>query len=75
MDIKFTPEKFGLDKSFRLTKYSTLRGWGCKIPQNILEKYLKGTDIYSKYTENGDNNNIGKQLITELFFYRIACFR
>lgn len=38
----FDPEEYGLDASFRLTKFSELRGWGCKVPQELLNKFLEG---------------------------------
>lgn len=41
----FNPVENGLEPDFQLTKFSTLRGWGCKIPQDVLIKYLAGTDL------------------------------
>ena len=37
----FVPEEHGLLKSFRLTNFTGLKGWGCKVPQEKLLKLLK----------------------------------
>jgi len=34
----FDPVCHELDATFRLTKYADLKGWGCKIPQEVLLK-------------------------------------
>jgi len=39
---EFDPTKHDLQKSFRLTDYANLKGWGCKVPQKILLKLLEG---------------------------------
>lgn len=39
---KFDPKLYNLDNSFRLTRFSDLRGWGCKVPQNVLTDLLSG---------------------------------
>uniref|UniRef100_A0A1I8NWD1 Selenide, water dikinase n=1 Tax=Stomoxys calcitrans TaxID=35570 RepID=A0A1I8NWD1_STOCA len=46
----FKPEAHGLPPDFQLTKFSTLRGCGCKIPQDTLNKYLLGTEILTANT-------------------------
>lgn len=38
---EFNPSAHGLDSSFRLTNYSELKGWGCKVPQVVLNKLLE----------------------------------
>lgn len=38
--VPFDPANFGLEKTFRLTKFSDLRGWGCKVPQEVLTGFL-----------------------------------
>lgn len=38
----FDPVAHELDASFRLTKFADLKGWGCKVPQEALEKLLEG---------------------------------
>lgn len=38
----FDPVAHELDASFRLTKFADLKGWGCKVPQDALEKLLEG---------------------------------
>ncbi|XP_078250393.1 selenide, water dikinase 1 isoform X2 [Pogona vitticeps] len=37
----FNPESYELDKSFRLTRFTELKGTGCKVPQDILQKLLE----------------------------------
>lgn len=60
----FDPVKFGLGQDFQLTKFSTLRGWGCKIPQDTLLRYLQGTGILQCNEKDGkiygDNDYIGE---------------
>lgn len=51
----FQPEKHGLEADFRLTMFSTLRGWGCKVPEEKLNQYLRGTEIVSKTPNNNDD--------------------
>lgn len=50
----FQPENHGLEADFRLTMFSTLRGWGCKVPEEKLNQYLRGTEIVSKTPNNND---------------------
>ena len=38
----FDPVAHDLDSSFRLTRYADLKGWGCKVPQDVLLKLLEG---------------------------------
>ena len=38
---RFDPTKIGLPETFSLLKYSSLKGWGCKVPQKTLFNYLK----------------------------------
>lgn len=45
----FDPEKHGLSASFRLTNFTELKGWGCKVPQEQLRKFLSGLGV-----ENGE---------------------
>ena len=40
----FRPEDHGLDSSFRLTRFTKLKGWGCKVPQAELLTFLEGLD-------------------------------
>lgn len=37
----FKPEEHGLDKSWRLTSFSDLKGWGCKVPRETLLRLLE----------------------------------
>lgn len=40
----FKPEEHGLERGFRLTSFSELKGWGCKVPQEALLKLLAGLE-------------------------------
>lgn len=40
----FQPEEHGLERGFRLTAFSELKGWGCKVPQEALLKLLAGLE-------------------------------
>ncbi|XP_009818423.1 selenide, water dikinase 1 isoform X2 [Gavia stellata] len=37
----FNPESYELDTSFRLTRFTELKGTGCKVPQDVLQKLLE----------------------------------
>jgi len=38
----FDPVAHELDADFRLTRFADLKGWGCKVPQEVLLKLLEG---------------------------------
>ena len=38
----FDPRAHDLDAHFRLTRFADLKGWGCKVPQDVLLKLLEG---------------------------------
>lgn len=38
----FDPAAHDLDPNFRLTRFADLKGWGCKVPQEVLLKLLEG---------------------------------
>lgn len=38
----FDPVAHQLDATFRLTRFSDLKGWGCKVPQEVLSRFLEG---------------------------------
>lgn len=40
----FKPEEHGLERGFRLTAFSDMKGWGCKVPQEALLKLLAGLE-------------------------------
>lgn len=40
----FKPEEHGLERGFRLTGFSDMKGWGCKVPQEALLKLLAGLE-------------------------------
>lgn len=54
----FVPEENGLDASWRLTKYSDLKGWGCKVPQETLHKLLSGLNQSTTTTQSLTNENL-----------------
>nr|XP_037845231.1 selenide, water dikinase 1-like [Chlorocebus sabaeus] len=41
MRESFNPKSYELDKSFRLTRFTELKGTGCKVPQDVLQKLLE----------------------------------
>lgn len=53
----FNPIEHGLKADFRLTKYSTLRGWGCKVPQEVLTKLLAGVQLDLVETSDTTKND------------------
>ena len=38
----FDPTDHDLKSDFRLTSFAALKGWGCKLPQEVLLKLLEG---------------------------------
>ena len=38
----FDPLEYNLSADFRLTKFSDLKGWGCKVPRDVLHRLLEG---------------------------------
>lgn len=48
----FDPVAHELDASFRLTKFADLKGWGCKVPQEVLDKLLEGLQQDSNAQES-----------------------
>lgn len=38
---RYDPTKIGLEETFSLLKFASLKGWGCKVPQTVLFEYLK----------------------------------
>ena len=38
----FDPAAHDLDANFRLTRFADLKGWGCKVPQEVLLRLLEG---------------------------------
>ena len=54
----FVPEENGLDAAWRLTKYSDLKGWGCKVPQETLHKLLAGLNQSTTTTQLTTNDNL-----------------
>ena len=40
----FDPTAHELDANFRLTRFADLKGWGCKVPREVLLKLLEGLE-------------------------------
>lgn len=38
----FDAKAHGLNENFRMTSFSGLKGWGCKVPQAVLLNLLEG---------------------------------
>lgn len=73
----FNPINLGLEEGFSLTKYTDMKGWGCKVPQNKLLKYLElvGLGDIGKETPDCSVIKIGgnQNLISSLdFFYPLV---
>lgn len=70
----FKPTDHGLEEDFRLTKYSTLRGWGCKVPQETLNRFLMGVEMIE--AEGGISNkksdgSVGKIMFKSYMLYLV----
>lgn len=52
---RFDPEAHELHKDFRLTRYTELKGWGCKVPREALLNLLKGLEPNEGEQGQGDN--------------------
>lgn len=44
----FDPLDYNLSADFRLTKLSELKGWGCKVPRDVLHRLLEGLQTAEK---------------------------
>lgn len=64
---QFNPELYELDPNFRLTNFADLKGWGCKIPQPVLENLLRELESAEKKS-NSDPSKIGKNFFTLLVY-------
>lgn len=53
----FDPVFYNLDSSFRLTSFTQLKGWGCKIPQEVLMNLLLGLEDDS-HTKTKDETEV-----------------
>uniref|UniRef100_A0A913ZRD1 Selenide, water dikinase n=1 Tax=Patiria miniata TaxID=46514 RepID=A0A913ZRD1_PATMI len=54
--LPFDPVEHGLDKDFRLTKFTQLKGCGCKVPQKELLKLL---EVLRGHEVGGDSTAVG----------------
>lgn len=61
----FDPAALDLESSFRLTKYSDLKGCGCKVPQAVLGKLLG--DIFTETVFESQQNQDANQGYQQLF--------
>jgi len=73
----FVAENLGLEANFSLTSYTDLKGWGCKVPQNKLLKYLEMVGLGDIGKETPDCSVIpiekNLKLISTLdFFYPLV---
>lgn len=48
----FDPAAHDLDSSFRLTRFADLKGRGCKVPQDVLNKLV--SSLQQDYTQEHD---------------------
>lgn len=52
----FDPVDYNLATEFRLTKLSDLKGWGCKVPRDVLHRLLEGFQS-AETNGNGDGQH------------------
>jgi len=81
VNSRFNPSNLGLDKNFSLIKFSSLKGWGCKVPQKTLFNYLKdigdgtiGRDTPDCSVTPVNETNDFVSLSTTDFFYPVNIF-
>lgn len=55
------PESHGLDRTFRLTAFSDMKGWGCKVPQETLLKLLQGLESEAQPGQDGAGTGAGDE--------------
>lgn len=55
------PETHGLDRAFRLTAFSDMKGWGCKVPQETLLKLLQGLEPEAQPGQDGAGTGAGDE--------------
>ena len=73
----FKPEDYGLSPSFRLTNFSDMKGWGCKLPQSKLLQYLSKIGKGDIGNETPDCSDVpisgtNKRLLSTIdFFYPV----
>lgn len=72
----WNPVEHGLSADFVLTNFSDLKGWGCKVPQAKLMKYLDKIGKGDIVSETPDvsvrpiRNSRSKKLVSTIdFFY------
>lgn len=62
----FDPVEHGLERGFRLTAFSDLKGWGCKVPQEALLKLLSGLEPDRAADESGKAEDQASEFVEQL---------
>ena len=60
----FHPSDYDLSDDFRLTRVSDLKGWGCKVPRDVLHRLLEGLDSTNKNGSNDGQNLTSHSALT-----------
>ena len=71
----FDPRAHDLDAHFRLTRFADLKGWGCKVPQDVLLKLLEGLQDDANSQEEHHFMHMAIPRIGELIFSINICQR
>ena len=66
----FDPRAHDLDAHFRLTRFADLKGWGCKVPQDVLLKLLEGLQDDANSQEEHHFMHMAIPRIGEFFFLK-----
>ena len=67
----FDPRAHDLDAHFRLTRFADLKGWGCKVPQDVLLKLLEGLQDDANSQEEHHFMHMAIPRIGEFFFMKL----
>ena len=62
---KWVPEDYDLGNDFKLTSFSGLKGWGCKVPQKVLLKLLEGVDPSLQDGSIKQHNDVNSPFVGE----------
>ncbi|XP_015427541.1 PREDICTED: selenide, water dikinase 1 isoform X4 [Myotis davidii] len=71
----FNPESYELDKSFRLTRFTELKGTGCKVPQDVLQKLLESLQENHFQEDEQFLGAVMPRLGNTLLYWQHAVFR
>lgn len=66
----FDPAAHDLDSTFRLTKYSDLKGCGCKVPQSVLTRLLG--NIFTEPVNDEEQNETNFMFMEQPTVQRIG---